>query len=134
MTPRDLFTLDALHPWLTAHDYHPRDLGLLDAALNRPWATFAGKPLYPDPWTKTAAVISSIEANHPLVDGNKRLGVLLGSLMLHSHGIDHRQATDDDWFTLITTVATTHPDIDTLADHLRTLHTPDHLEDTDNDH
>ena len=45
---------------------------LLDSAVNRPRAVFAGRELYPDLFTKTAALGHSLVLNHPFVDGNKR--------------------------------------------------------------
>ncbi len=49
-----------------------RDWGLLDSALNRLRATFDEKDLYPDIFTKAAALGHSLILNHPFVDGNKR--------------------------------------------------------------
>jgi len=49
-----------------------RDWGLLDSAVNRLRATFDGKDLYPDIFTKAAALGHSLVLNHPFVDGNKR--------------------------------------------------------------
>lgn len=49
-----------------------RDLALLDSAVKRPQATFSGRDLYPDLFTKGAALGESLIQNHPFVDGNKR--------------------------------------------------------------
>ena len=49
-----------------------RDWGLLDSAVNRVHATFDGKDLYPDLFTKAGALGHSLVLNHPFVDGNKR--------------------------------------------------------------
>jgi len=49
-----------------------RDWGLLDSAVNRLRATFDRKDLYPDIFTKTAALGHSLILNDPFVDGNKR--------------------------------------------------------------
>src|SRR5215467_6990101 len=51
-----------------------RDPGLLDAAAYRPQATMFGDDLYPTIHLKAAALMESLVCNHPLVDGNKRLG------------------------------------------------------------
>jgi len=51
-----------------------RDWGLLNSAVNRLRATFDGKDLYPDIFTKAAALGHSLILNHPFVDGNKRTG------------------------------------------------------------
>ncbi|NLZ57054.1 MAG: hypothetical protein GX898_01905 [Corynebacterium sp.] len=82
--PRLLFQLEVLCPWLEEHGFHSRDWGLLSSVLERPWAIFGGNDLYPDVWNKAGALLDSIEANHPLLDGHKRLGVLLCSLLLRA--------------------------------------------------
>lgn len=51
-----------------------RDLGLLDSAALRPQSVVFGAESYPMLADKGAALIESIVGNHPLVDGNKRLG------------------------------------------------------------
>ena len=51
-----------------------RDLGLLDSAALRPQSVVFGTESYPMLADKGAALIESIVGNHPLVDGNKRLG------------------------------------------------------------
>lgn len=113
-----ILRLEALRPWLEGHQFYARDWGLLASALDRPWVTFGGADLYPDVWHKTGALIDSIESSHPLLDGNKRLGVLLGSLMLRTHGVNDTKISDDQWFDLITDVAASHPPVDEIADRL----------------
>lgn len=49
-----------------------RDWGLLDSAGKRPRAAFEGMNLYPDLFTKAAALGHFLVLNHPFVDGNKR--------------------------------------------------------------
>jgi len=51
-----------------------RDPGLLDASAYRPRATMFGDDLYPTIHLKAAALMESLVCNHPLVDGNRRLG------------------------------------------------------------
>jgi death-on-curing protein len=57
-----------------------RDLGLLEAAVARPQATFDGQDLYPDRFAKAAALMASLVGNHPIVDGNKRVGITAAGL------------------------------------------------------
>jgi len=65
-----------------------RDKGSLEAALNRPFATFDGKDLYPTAAEKAAALFESIIINHPFMDGNKRTAyALLEYLLLNKAGI-----------------------------------------------
>lgn len=49
-----------------------RDIGMLESAINRPFATYAGKDLYPDIFVKAGALTQSIVKNHPFLDANKR--------------------------------------------------------------
>ncbi|MDR3694814.1 type II toxin-antitoxin system death-on-curing family toxin [Mucilaginibacter sp.] len=64
-----------------------RDMGLLDAALNRPFATFDSIDLYPTPFDKASAILESILINHPFIDGNKRTAYVLMKLLLFQNGI-----------------------------------------------
>ena len=65
-----------------------RDLGALEAALARPFATFDGHELLPTAVEKAAAIIESILINHPFIDGNKRTGYVLMRLLLMDEGKD----------------------------------------------
>ena len=81
-----------------------RDLGLLDSALHRPTATLWGRDAYATTDEKAAALLDSLVRNHPLVDGNKRLGWLatLVFLDINGHWIE---APDDDASQLVMAVA-----------------------------
>ena len=46
-----------------------RDSGALESAMARPFQTFGGEDLYPDFFTKAAALGESIIINHPFIDG-----------------------------------------------------------------
>lgn len=63
-----------------------RDPGLLDAAVHRPQATFAGEDLYPTLFDKAGALCHSIIKNHAFVDGNKRTSLLAAMTMLELNG------------------------------------------------
>ena len=65
-----------------------RDEGLLESAVYRPQASFGGQDLYPDLFSKAAALGHSLIANHPFVDGNKRVGFEAMRLMLRLNGYD----------------------------------------------
>jgi death-on-curing protein len=67
-----------------------RDEGLLESAVYRPQASFGGQDLYPDVFSKAAALGHSIISNHPFVDGNKRVGFEAMRLMLRLNGCDIR--------------------------------------------
>jgi death-on-curing protein len=63
-----------------------RDIGLLESALARPQGTFGGQDLYPDLWSKAAALMQSLIKNHPFVDGNKRTALTAVGLFLELNG------------------------------------------------
>ena len=63
-----------------------RDEGILDASLNRPFATFGGVDLFPSPEEKAAALLHGIITGHPFVDGNKRVAFLSLGLFLAING------------------------------------------------
>lgn len=67
-----------------------RDEGLLESAVYRPQASFGGHDLYPDLFSKAAALGHSMISNHPFVDGNKRVGFEAMRLMLRRNGYNLR--------------------------------------------
>lgn len=97
-----------------------RDLGLLGSAAARPRASAFGDDAYPDLWAKAAALLHSIVKNHPLVDGNKRLGWVACAVFLDINGIDVTRATNDDVYDLVIEVASNPIEITDLAKRLRT--------------
>jgi death-on-curing protein len=80
LTPQEVLFLHARIVSETGGSHGVRDVGLMEAAIARPQATFGGQDLYPDIFTKAAAMMSSLVMNHPFVDGNKRTGI--GSAVL----------------------------------------------------
>ena len=87
-----------------------RDQGLLESAVFRPQASFGGQDLYPDLFSKAAALGHSIIKNHPFIDGNKRTGFEAMNLFLRINGHDI-QATEEVAFRFVLKVAT-DPDCD----------------------
>ncbi len=65
-----------------------RDRGALEASVARPRATFGGEDLYPDLAAKAAALLHSLSANHPFVDGNKRVAAHAALLFLEGNGFE----------------------------------------------
>ena len=99
-----------------------RDIGLLGAAAARPQASAFGEDAYPDVWTKAAALLHSVVSNHPLVDGNKRLGWLATAVFLELNDASVRAATNDDVYDLVMTVARGNMSVDGIATELRRMH------------
>jgi death-on-curing protein len=65
-----------------------RDRAILESAIARPFQTFDGKDLYPDPVDKAAALFESVISNHPFIDGNKRTAYVLMRLLLKENNLD----------------------------------------------
>ena len=99
-----------------------RDIGLLGAAAARPQASAFGEDAYPDVWTKAAALLHSVVGNHPLVDGNKRLGWLATAVFLELNGTSVSAATNDDVYGLVMAVAKGSLSIDNIAPALQRMH------------
>ena len=95
-----------------------RDLGLLDAAVQRPQTTLYGQEAYPGIPEKAAVLLESLTRNHALVDGNKRLGWLAIVVFfdLNRLTID---APNDDAYDLVIAVSTGTLDYSAAALHLK---------------
>lgn len=81
-----------------------RDEGLLESAVYRPQASFGGQDLYPDLFSKAAALGHSIISNHPFVDGNKRVGFEAMRLTLRLNHYD-LHASLEDTFDVVMEIA-----------------------------
>jgi death-on-curing protein len=117
----DLDDLVALAAGLLGGPPPIRDLGLLGAAAARPRSSAFGDDAYPDVWTKAASLLHSVAKNHPLVDGNKRLGWLACAVFLDLNGIDPTSASNDGVYELVIRVASEPIDVTDLAAGLRSL-------------
>ncbi|WP_448702243.1 type II toxin-antitoxin system death-on-curing family toxin [Mucilaginibacter sp. AW1-3] len=82
-----------------------RDMGALQAAIARPYATFEETDLYPTAIDKASAILESILINHPFVDGNKRTGYALMRLHLLKAGSDI-SADQDKKYAMVISVST----------------------------
>jgi death on curing protein len=101
-----------------------RDVGLLQAAVARPQATAFGEEAYPTLDEKAAALLQSIVAGHPLVDGNKRLGWIAIRLFYRLNDADVRP-TPDEAFDLVVSVASgDRRDVTEIAGTLARWRTP----------
>ena len=62
------------------------DLSSLLSAVGRPQSSFDDQDLYPDLFTKAAALLDSLIRNHPFVDGKKRAGIAATALFMLRNG------------------------------------------------
>ena len=65
-----------------------RDEGLLLSALEAPYQSFGGEDLFPTLLEKSVRLGYGLVANHPFVDGNKRIGILVMLSFMELNGID----------------------------------------------
>ena len=63
-----------------------RDIGLLESSVGRPQASFDGKDLYANIFTKAAVLLQSLLKNHPFIDGNKRTALTSAGIFLKMNG------------------------------------------------
>ncbi|MGW3343218.1 type II toxin-antitoxin system death-on-curing family toxin [Nonomuraea rubra] len=98
-----------------------RDLGLLEAALQRPQTSLFGQDAYPDLFAKAAALLHSVVANHPFVDGNKRAGWLLTYVFLAKNQIELDPDDDVAYDFVIAVASGKLAEVDEIGDVLRTF-------------
>lgn len=94
---------------------------MADSALHAPAAEFGGIEFYPDLPAKTAVLVSRIIRNHPLPDGNKRVGYLCGlEFVARNGGTWTKPKADepdgDETVAVIEAVAAGDLDEETLQD------------------
>ena len=90
-----------------------RDEGLLDSTLASLFQTFGERQLFPTVQQKAARIGYGLIMNHPLIDGNKRIGAhaMLTTLAMNEIELDYLQK---DLYEIILQVASG----DALYDHL----------------
>lgn len=117
----DLDDLLYLATELLGHPPPVRDVGLLGAAAARPQTTVGGSDAYPDLWEKSAALLQSIVKDHPLVDGNQRLGWLATAVFLEINDVVVTTTPNDEVYSFVIDIAAGDHDVPTIAFELRRL-------------
>jgi death on curing protein len=82
-----------------------RDLGGLQSAIARPYASFGGEFLYKSIYEQAASIGESIIINHPFIDGNKRTGYVLMETILRLGNIKII-ANDDELYQFVIQIST----------------------------
>ncbi|HEX7222825.1 MAG TPA: type II toxin-antitoxin system death-on-curing family toxin [Candidatus Limnocylindrales bacterium] len=95
-----------------------RDIGLLDMAAARPRSTAFGADAYPDLDAKAAALLHSIVTNHPLVDGNKRLGWVAVRLFYLLNDADIRPPANAAYDLIVAVADGRLRDVETIGQQL----------------
>lgn len=87
LTDEKIIDLHRMMAEATGGDPGMRDRALLESAAAAPLQTFGGVELYPTVEEKAARMGYSLIANHPFVDGNKRIGMFALLVFLEANGI-----------------------------------------------
>jgi death-on-curing protein len=95
-----------------------RDLTLLESALAQPRQSFGGSDLYSSLVEKAGALGFSLIANHPFVDGNKRIGHAAMEIFLVLNG-QEIDADVDEQERVVLAVAAGDMSREQLTDWLR---------------
>lgn len=95
-----------------------RDAGLLEAAVARPAASVDGRDAYPSLVEKAAALVHSAVRNHALVDGNKRLGLMLLIVFLGVNGRALTMTNDEAYEFIVAIAEGRLDDVPSIAAHL----------------
>jgi len=64
-----------------------RDQGLFQFAVDRPWMTAFGEPIFKTPFQKASAIAEAIARTHPFNDGNHRTALAAAELVLGIQGL-----------------------------------------------
>ena len=118
LTPEQVLFIHSRLITETGGSHGLRDLALLESAVARPRATFDSKELYPDLFTKAAALMDSLINNHPFLDGNKRTGITATGLFFRINGWK-LTASSKELVACTMRVAVEGLEIDELANWLR---------------
>jgi death-on-curing protein len=81
-----------------------RDLGLLEAAIAVPEASFDGQYLHQGLAAMAAGYLFHVVLNHPFIDGNKRVGAAAADVFLGMNGC-HLDASQDEYAAFVLAVA-----------------------------
>ncbi|GEA80445.1 type II toxin-antitoxin system death-on-curing family toxin [Cellulomonas uda] len=103
---------------------HIRDVGALASAIERPAQVVWGTEAYVGIHAKAAALLEAINRSHPLVDGNKRLSILLVLLLYRLNGFDLAIDPEDGDAFVREVGGDVHPELATITSWLEARATP----------
>jgi death-on-curing protein len=91
-----------------------REPELLESIAAKPQLEFGGHELYPDLFTKAAALYEALCNYHVFIDGNKRTAAITMYRFLALNDFD-LTATNEELETFTLDIATAHPDLADIA-------------------
>lgn len=98
-----------------------RDLGLLEAALAVPQATFGGQYLHGSVFEMAAAYLYHLCRDHPFVDGNKRVSLAATLVFLSLNGTE-TEGIEEALYVLTTRAASGEATKPMISEELARLH------------
>jgi len=101
LTLREVLELHELVASRSGGGFGVRDLGLLESALAQPRQSIGRQDLYPGVLKKAAALGYFIIANHPFVDGNKRVGHAAMEVFLLLNGYELSASVEEQERTVL---------------------------------
>ena len=78
-----------------------RDYNLLESALESPFQSFSGEELYPTLYKKAARLGYGLIKNHPMLDGNKRIGAHAMLVFLAINGVELKYTQKELYETVL---------------------------------
>ena len=78
-----------------------RDNGLLESTIQAPYQTYGDQDLFPTVQSKAARLGFGLIKNHPMVDGNKRIGTHAMLTFLILNGIELQYSQKELYLSLI---------------------------------
>jgi death-on-curing protein len=94
---------------------HIRDAGALASAIERPAQVVFGNEAYVGIHAKGAALLDAINRSQPLIDGNRRLSVVLVLLLYRINGLAVVIDADEGDEFIREVAGDAHPEMDKLA-------------------
>ncbi|WP_415776214.1 type II toxin-antitoxin system death-on-curing family toxin [Shewanella oncorhynchi] len=82
-----------------------KDIGMLESAVARPFATAGGRDAFPDVFEKAAALFHGIIGNHSFYNGNKRSALLSTLYFLGDNNYIVDRCDDEEMFEFTRQVA-----------------------------
>lgn len=114
LTPLEIYTINEDS---VGHQPMVRDHHLLRVAIARPLNGAFGQEAYPTLIDKAAALLHSLAAHHPFIDGNKRTAHRAVILFLELNDITPKW-TDDEGYAFILEIAQSQHDVESIAEWL----------------
>ena len=88
LTEEDVLSLYQMLTDKTGGKVGIRDKAMMLSALEAPYQTFGGEELFPSLIEKAARLGYGLVANHPFIDGNKRIGIFVMLVFMKMNDIN----------------------------------------------